>query len=116
MAGHGNPSQRTEYDIDLVTEAIINPGFTYSDHSSFWDYGYPAILGIEDYQPWLDSQCYEANDNYHRTSDTLDTLNMALITKTTQLAVATIAELAVPTPEDGAFASYLPLFFAYSTR
>jgi Zn-dependent M28 family amino/carboxypeptidase len=101
----------SEYYVDIITEKIISASFTYSDHSSFWDYGYPAILGIEDYQPWSDSYCYEANENYHKVTDTFDAMNLSLLEKTTQLAVATIAELAGPGSVGTARTLYLPVVF-----
>jgi len=47
--------------LDVITE--YSPGTTYSDHSSFWNQGYPAILGIEN--------AFDANPYYHQTSDIL---------------------------------------------
>ena len=101
----------SEYYVDVITEKIISASFTYSDHASFWDYGYPAILGIEDYQPWSDSYCYEANDNYHKVTDTFDAMNLSLLEKTTKLAVATVAELAGPAPFGTTRTLYLPVVF-----
>lgn len=100
-----------QYGVDIITEKIIDARFTYSDHSSFWDYGYPAILGIEDYQPWFDSYCYDANHNYHTVDDTNSTLNMDLVEKTTKLAVATIAELAQPIAAGVTSTLYLPIVY-----
>jgi hypothetical protein len=70
--------------IDTIYRNIAN--ITPSDHSSFWNNGYPAILAIEHYYP--------VNPYYHTVGDTLSTLNMPLFTKMTQLGLATIAELA----------------------
>jgi len=100
-----------QYGIEIITEKIINASFTYSDHSSFWDYGYPAILGIEDYQPWFNSYCYNANHNYHTVGDTYSTLNMDLLEKTAELTVATIAELAQPVTMDVTNTLFLPLLY-----
>ena len=100
-----------QYGIEVIIEKIISASFTYSDHSSFWDYGYPAILGIEDYQPWLNSYCYDANHNYHTVTDTYSTLNMDLLEKTTELTVATIAELAQPVTVGATNTLFLPLIW-----
>ena len=100
-----------QYGIEVITEKIISASFTYSDHSSFWDYGYPAILGIEDYQPWFNSYCYDANHNYHTVTDTYSTLNMDLLEKTTELTVATIAELAQPVTVGATNTLFLPLIW-----
>jgi Zn-dependent M28 family amino/carboxypeptidase len=67
---------------------IINPSFNRSDHSSFWDSGYSAILGIED--------AFISNPYYHRTSDTIDTLNLDFITEVAKASLATAADLAQP--------------------
>ncbi len=47
--------------LDVITE--YSPGTTYSDHASFWNQGYPAILGIEN--------AFNDNPYYHQTSDVL---------------------------------------------
>ena len=47
---------------------IFQDGKTFSDHSSFWNYGYPAVMAIED---WTDHTPY-----YHKTSDQVESLNM----------------------------------------
>ena len=38
----------TAYGLNLVPQVITN-GSGASDHASFWNQGYPAILAIEDY-------------------------------------------------------------------
>ncbi|RPI98809.1 MAG: M20/M25/M40 family metallo-hydrolase, partial [Candidatus Aminicenantes bacterium] len=62
--------------------------FVYSDHSPFWDNGFPALLAIED-NPLT-------NPYYHRTTDTLDTLNIDFLTSATRASVGLLAELAQP--------------------
>jgi len=66
----------------------IRPAAAGSDHSSFWDQGYSAVMGIEAY-PLV-------NPYYHRTTDTLATLNMDFAASVTQAALATAATLARP--------------------
>jgi len=70
-----------------------------SDHASFWAQGYPAIFLAEtDFSP-----------NWHRPTDTIDNVNMNLITNTTKGAVGLLATLAgVQDPAYGA------LFFEQS--
>ncbi|MFQ6058821.1 MAG: M20/M25/M40 family metallo-hydrolase [Anaerolineae bacterium] len=89
----------TQYSLDLTTERVT-ADYHYSDHTSFWERGYSAILAIEDYEPWEDSACYTVNPYYHTVNDTYETLNMNLVTKATQLVVATLAELAEPWAPD----------------
>jgi hypothetical protein len=66
----------------------VDPSIIYSDHSPFWDHGYPALLAIEDYPLH--------NPYYHQTSDTLDKLNMDFFTASTRAAAGLLAELAQP--------------------
>jgi len=72
----------------LDISKIVNPTFVWSDHSSFWDSGYSAILGIED--------IYISNPYYHTTSDTIDTLNLDFTTEVVKASLATAADLAQP--------------------
>jgi len=67
---------------------IVNPTFVWSDHSSFWDRGYSAILGTEDISI--------SNPYYHTTNDTIDTLNLDFITEAAKASLATAADLAQP--------------------
>ncbi|NIO80980.1 MAG: M28 family peptidase, partial [Candidatus Aminicenantes bacterium] len=77
------------YSLDNELSPIIDPdGITQSDHSSFWNKGYSAILGIED------------NDNdispyYHTASDTVSTLNLTYFTNFVKASVGTAAHLAL---------------------
>jgi uncharacterized repeat protein (TIGR01451 family) len=74
------------YGLSLAPEYITNGATRASDHARFWSQGYPAILVIEDFQDF--------NPYYHKTSDTLDKLNLPYATKFVQATVATLAELA----------------------
>jgi hypothetical protein len=53
------------YSLNLIPEIVPN-GSGSSDHASFWDYGYTAILGIEDFSDF--------NPYYHTTADDMDNL------------------------------------------
>ncbi len=72
------------YGLDL-SPVIIQPGKTFSDHSSFWNLSIPAILAIED---WGDHTPY-----YHQTSDQLESLNIPYFTEFTRAAVGTLAHM-----------------------
>lgn len=72
------------YGINLVAN-ILQDGEDFSDHASFWNYGYPAILAIED---WNDHTPY-----YHNTSDQLETLNMDYFTAFAKAAAGTFAHM-----------------------
>jgi len=81
------------YDIDLVPEIITAGATTRSDHASFWNYGYSAILGIED---WDDLTPY-----YHKTSDQLSTLNIPYFTEFVKASVGTAASMTGLPPGTG---------------
>jgi len=89
------------YDIGLDIDVLEDGGAGLSDHAPFWARGYDAILGIENYLP-IDSETqgvvdgeYRINSQYHSVADAPDSLNFDLIRRTTQLAVATLAQYAV---------------------
>jgi PKD repeat protein len=72
------------YDLNL-TANIFQSGMGYSDHASFWDFGFPAILAIEDdddFTPY-----------YHTTSDTLSTLNLIYFSNFVKASLGTLAHL-----------------------
>jgi hypothetical protein len=82
------------YVPDLITNDHPLPDVPYSDHQSYQEQGYAAILLMENDRPWNDdSPYYTANPNYHTDSDTKETLNMSSLIKVTKLALATAAEL-----------------------
>jgi hypothetical protein len=72
----------------LSVRARVDPSMVYSDHSSFWDRGFSALLAIEDMP--LQSPYY------HQAGDVLDTLNLDFCTQTAKAALATVAVLAQP--------------------
>ena len=75
------------YDIDLVPEIITTWATDRSDHASFWDYGYNAILGIEDFDDFNDQ-------NYHTINDRLSALNMPYFTEFVKASVGTVVGMA----------------------
>ncbi len=86
------------YEIDLNVDLLEDGGARLSDHAPFWSRGYDAILGIENYLP-TDSTTYgvregryRINSQYHSVVDLPDSINWELVRRTTQLAVATLAE------------------------
>jgi hypothetical protein len=72
------------YQINLEAD-IFDNGMGASDHASFWDFNYVAILAIED-----DS---DFNDNYHTIYDTLDNLDMVYYTNFVKASLATFAHM-----------------------
>jgi Zn-dependent M28 family amino/carboxypeptidase len=76
------------YGLDLVPEIVAN-GTGSSDHASFWDYGYPAILGIEDYYP----NKHDFNPYYHTADDQLQYLDMDYFADFVKASLATFAHM-----------------------
>jgi hypothetical protein len=79
--------------IPLITNAAPFTYATYSDHASFWNQGYDAILLIEHAPPWNSTPQYYANPFYHTSSDTIETLNYSLLKRATQTLVGTLVAL-----------------------
>jgi hypothetical protein len=75
----------TLYSIGL-TLSTINPGATYSDHASFWNWNYGAILLIE-----LDG---DFNPYYHSINDKVQYFNLPYFLKMSKTALGTVATLA----------------------
>jgi hypothetical protein len=84
----------TLFNIDLIVHAALNANARYSDHASYWDEGYKAILLIENAPPWNNSSYYDANPLYHTSYDSSGSLNYGLVKKITQLTLTSIASLA----------------------
>ena len=61
-------------------------GVGWSDHWSFWETGYPAVM-ITDTAPFR-------NPNYHKPTDTVETLDLKRLTAAVQATQAAIVQLA----------------------
>lgn len=72
--------------IDVLS--TVDGSYDYSDHSSFWDRGFPAVLCIEDYE--------DTNPYYHTTRDTLNRINLDFATQAARVCLAAAAQLAEP--------------------
>ncbi len=82
-----------EYD-NIFDLEIIPSGFSWgSDHYYFWQAGYHALFFIES----------EFNDYYHSSQDKIEHMNIDYAVDVSQLAIATLAEMAeitiIETPE-----------------
>jgi PKD repeat protein len=87
-----------------LTPTLTADGESASDHSSFWNKGYSALLAIED-----DSDDFCAY--YHTSNDKLSTLNMTYYTNYAKAVIGTAAHLAKPvstTPGPTANFTYTP--------
>lgn len=70
----------------LLTPVIVPDGEIASDHSSFWDNGYPAILAIESDNNF--------NPHYHTLQDDLSGINPAYCADFIRASIGAIAHLA----------------------
>ena len=61
-----------------------------SDHASFWDAGYPAVV--------LTDTANFRNPHYHRATDTLDTLNLEFLSNVAATVTATATQIAGVAP------------------
>ena len=57
-----------------------------SDHASFWDAGYPAVV--------LTDTANFRNPHYHRESDTVATLNLEFLSDVATMVTATVMQIA----------------------
>jgi len=68
-----------------ITPEIVPDAIYASDHSRFWNKGYPAVLAIED---WQDFNAY-----YHTTNDALRNINMPYYTAFVKGSLGTCAQI-----------------------
>ncbi len=78
----------SDYSLPLIPQKITSGATDRSDHASFWPYGFPAILGIEDFD--------EFNPYYHTTSDLISAFDMPYFTDFSKAGIASLAILAQP--------------------
>lgn len=81
---------------DLPVETVVLPANGWlipesrlSDHSPFWDAGYPALL--------ITDTAFLRNPHYHQPTDTIETLDLAFVTRVCQGLVEAIAALVAST-------------------
>ena len=75
------------YDLNLAPAKYVNnPAGDYSDNSSFWRLGYPAILAIED-------DLDDFNPAYHTANDRLALADLDYYTEFVKAAVGTFAHM-----------------------
>ena len=72
------------YQINLVPDVFSDPAQD-SDHASFWNQGYTAILGIEDFSDF--------NPYYHGSGDTPTHTDLGYFTDFTKASIATFAHM-----------------------
>ncbi len=102
LAMVGNEASRSlvaqlEQEARLKTLSLIVPGrgeaiphTRRSDHASFWDAGYPAVM--------LTDTANFRNPHYHRETDTMDTLNLEFLSNVATMVTATAIHIAGARP------------------
>jgi hypothetical protein len=86
--------------------AIISNGESASDHASFWQRGYPAILAIEQYPD-------DFNAYYHTTNDRVQNVNMTYYTAFVKAAVGSMAHAGIIVPEPAGLAALAMLWLVH---
>ncbi len=80
------------YTQGLSFERKAESANRFSDHSAFWDGGYPAVLAIENF--FDDAIPRDRSPWYHNTGDTLERVDLDYTLRYARTALAAIAELA----------------------
>lgn len=82
-----------EYSIGpLILRKIVDRNIWYSDHFSFWNKGWDAVLSIDN----SDLESSEFYPKIHTTEDTIENLNFDMASRMVQVVVGTAASLADP--------------------
>jgi Peptidase family M28 len=58
---------RSQVPVESLTAVSLIPGVSFSDHQSYWQFDYPAVM--------ITDTAFYRNKNYHKPSDTADTLD-----------------------------------------
>ncbi len=77
----------TDYGITLTPDILTWNSTDRSDHASFWDNNYPAMLGIEDFSS-------DFNPYYHTTSDNMQHIDSTLFYNFARAGAGAVATLA----------------------
>ena len=97
---HTRPTANSEFISDTVVAVnagynigldlqVNNPGATYSDHASFWNENYGAVLMIQDWDN-------DANPHYHTVTDQVTYFNIPYYHKLARLSIGSAAAFAIP--------------------
>ena len=90
---HQIEQKAQRYAAQLKTLSLVVPGrgeamphTRRSDHASFWDAGYPAVV--------LTDTANFRNPHYHRHTDTVDTLNLEFLSSVVTTVATTVIQIA----------------------
>lgn len=91
-----------QYEWDVRFQPVSDSDFVFSDHASFWENGYSAVLFSEE----SDFDSPEFNKDFHSGKDTLDRINRPFGAESARFFVTVATELARPllSPSSGASA------------
>ena len=85
-------SANERYGQSLRLELKQGTASRFSDHSSFWDYGYASFLTLENF--YVDAIASDRNRWYHTTGNLLSRVDLNYVARSARAALATMAELA----------------------
>ncbi len=71
--------------VESLTAMSFIPGVSFSDHQSYWKFNYPAVM--------ITDSAFYRNKNYHKPSDTVDTLDYDRMAEVIKGLYWTIIEL-----------------------
>ena len=78
-------SEVCKVGVERLTAPAIIPGIDFSDHQSFWRFGYKAVM--------ITDTAFYRNRNYHRATDTIDTLDFDKMSEVVKGVYRTIINL-----------------------
>jgi hypothetical protein len=70
----------TDIKVCKLSAPAVVPGVALSDHSSYWKFGFPAAM--------ITDTAFYRNPNYHRSSDTIETLDFEMMSQVVNAIVA----------------------------
>ena len=77
--------QRGSVGVESLSAPGFIPPLFLSDHSSFWKYGFPALM--------ITDTAFLRNPHYHSSTDTADTLNYEFLAKVVDAVAAAVLAL-----------------------
>ena len=77
----------------LLNPILVKDAQDYSDHYSFWHYGYGAVA-VEEHADPNDPEALRANPYYHTSADTFANMHLAYFKRIASATVGTVAHLA----------------------
>ncbi|WP_299455558.1 M28 family peptidase [uncultured Microscilla sp.] len=78
--------QVANIDVQAINAPPQMVGITFSDHASYWNEGYPAVM--------INNTSFYRNPHYHETTDTIDTLDFDKMTEVVRGVYQAVVNLA----------------------